>query len=428
MMLPYTAEPGSSMNTGKFNSHCTGATKWYLLLFVVLLLGAALLFRFVMTPVVENDGSQPVGVVTQFSGEVNMIRNDSYYAVSTGVSLHIKDIIITGKDASLQMDMIDGTILRLGDNSRVVLSDYKVDDKKKVVGAMVNVLSGWLRFAVAKLQKNASYNFNTPVMMVGVRGTGGIIRVDNNESSLFLGHGHVQVQRSYGSNDEVKGSDVRAGQFVNRKRGGDFEYTYKVPAYFTKRIPKSFHRYNKMLHRARELERRFVQPTFQRKVTPRDVEGLMRQHPHYHFRRRFEEYRFRRGPGADEPRRKDWGDGRKDWDSRRDSKRDKDWDSRRDKDWDSKRDKDWDSKRDKDWDSKRDKDWDSRRPDRFGPRSGKGYPDKSRPKERFHTKTVRPKRYGPKRYKAKPVYKEDAIKKDKTSKSYEIYPDYIKKR
>ena len=400
MMPPFTAKSGSNMNTGKFNSHCTGATKWWLLLFVALLLSAALMFRFAQAPDVKNDGSQPVGVVTQVSGEVNMIRNDSYYAVSTGVSLYIKDIIITGKDASLQMDMVDGTILRLGDSSRVVLSDYKVDGKKKVVGAMVNVLSGWLRFAVAKLQKNASYNFNTPVMMVGVRGTVGIIRAGNKESALLLQEGRVRVERSYGSNETVTGRDVVSGQFVNRQRGRDFEYTYKVPAYFTKRIPKSFHRYNKMLHRARELERRFVQPTFQRKVTPRDVEGLMRHHPymHYHFRRRFEEYRYRRDRGDDDSYKKYWDGDRRDRDSRRD----------------------------KDWDSKRDKDWDSRRPDRFGPRSGRSYPGRGhpgdgRPKERFSTKSVHD--LYRKKYK-----KKGKVKKRKTYEpGYSISPDYIKR-
>ncbi len=412
MMPPCTAKSGSNMNTGNFNNNCTGAILWRLLLFVVLLLGAALLLRFVLTPVVENDDSQPVGVVTQLGGEVNMIRKNSYYAVSTGVSVYIKDIIITGKDASLQMDMVDGTILRLGDNSRVVLSEYKIDGKKKVIGAMINVLSGWVRFAVAKLQKKASYNFNTPVMMVGVRGTEGIIHSGNEQSALLLQEGRVRVERSYGSNETVTGRDVVSGQFVNRRRGRDFEYTYKVPAYFTKRIPKSFHRYNRMLHRARELERRFVQPTFQRRVEPTDVDILIRRHPYMqnHFRRRFDDHRFR-GPGADDPGRKDWGDGRKDWDRRRD--------------------KSWDGRRDKSWDDRRDKSWDDRRPDAYGPRPGRaypggGYPDEGRPKERFSTKSVHD--LYRKKHKKKVYKKKRPVKKRKTYEpGYSISPDYIKR-
>lgn len=274
------------------------------ILWRVLLL-AALTFCVAASPGIPDGGGKNVGVVTQISGEVNMIRNDRYYAVSVGVNLQEKDILITGKDASLQMDMVDGTILRLGDESRVVLSDYKVDGKKKVVGALVNVLSGWLRFAVAKLQKKASYNFNTPVMMVGVRGTEGIVRAGNEDSGLFLQEGRVQVTGAHGAADKVKPQDVRGGQFINRMRGRAFRRAFRAPDKFQRRIPRSFQWRVRMARRAHLLKRRGIRPRFVRPIMQRDVDGLVKRHPHMRkrFQRRFRNFQFRRGPGAVGPRR-----------------------------------------------------------------------------------------------------------------------------
>ena len=220
-----------------------------------------------------------------------MIRDNSYYAIVNGVELRVKDIVITGKEASLQLDMVDGSILRLGADSRIVLSEYKVDSKKQIVGALINVLSGWLRFAVAKLQNNASYNFNTPVMMVGVRGTEGIVEAKSNDNSgLYLQEGLVQVQHSQGSEDKLKGVSVGAGQYITRQRGNPFKHAFRPPNSFKRRIPGYFR--PRMARLAHRLKVAHVRPRLLRRMRAEDAQRFMRRHPHmqHRFQKRFKKF------------------------------------------------------------------------------------------------------------------------------------------
>src|SRR6185436_9253469 len=126
---------------------------------------------FLLVPLAH--GADTIGVFTATTGEVRVLRAQNYLAAAPGVEIAKDDIVETGKDSAAQLDMEDGSSLKLGPDTRMMLSDYKLDSKKNVVSASLDVLSGWLRFAVAKLKPSGNYKFRTPVIVVGVRGTEG---------------------------------------------------------------------------------------------------------------------------------------------------------------------------------------------------------------------------------------------------------------
>ena len=134
-----------------------------------------------------------VGVVTQTAGAVQLLRADAYVAAEQGVEIEEQDIVETGADASAQIDMEDGTVLKLGPDSRLAVSEYRLGADKGVLAAGLDLLSGWLRFAVAKLKPDSGYNIHTPVLTIGVRGTEGTIEADNDAGGLHLEEGEVQV-------------------------------------------------------------------------------------------------------------------------------------------------------------------------------------------------------------------------------------------
>lgn len=228
--------------------------------------------------------SASVGVFTDVTGDTRIQRGELYLAAAPGVDVEEDDIIETGSNASAQAEMNDGTLLKLGAGSRLLLADYKFDNGGNVVSAGLEVLSGWLRFAVSKLRSNDSrYAISTPTMTIGIRGTEGVIEAGNARGGLFLEEGEVAVHAA-----EAGSVPVRAGEYIERAAGRPFARPGAVPPAFRARMPATVQ--PRMARRAQLLRQRGVAPRQIRRIQKDDRERYLQQHPH--LRQKFEQ-RFR---------------------------------------------------------------------------------------------------------------------------------------
>jgi hypothetical protein len=233
-----------------------------------------------------------VGVFTSITGETRIQRADAYLAAATGVEVEEDDIVETGVNAEAQMEMNDGTAIRLGANSRLLVSDYKLDGNKSVLTAGLEVLSGWMRFAVARLRgPDSRFDINTPTMTVGIRGTEGVIEAGNERGGLLLEEGEVAVRAP-----QVGSMPVRSGEYIERARGRPFARHDGAPAAFRSRMPPVMQA--RVVRRAHLLRERGVPPRPIRKLQREDRERYLQQHPH--LQRRFEQ-RFRQSGSREKP-------------------------------------------------------------------------------------------------------------------------------
>jgi len=239
-----------------------------------------------LTPMAAAAG---IGVFAEVKGDTNILRGEAYLAAAPGVDVEEDDIIETGKSASVQVEMNDGTMLKLGASSRLLLADYKLDSSGKVVNAGLEVLSGWLRFAVSKLRsKESRYAINTPTMTIGIRGTEGVIEAQTARGGLLLEEGEVSVHAANSSSIAL-----RAGEYVERASGQSFVRPKTVPAAFRSRMPLTMQA--RMERRALLLKRRGVRAQQIRQIQQDDRARYIRQHPH--LRERLEQ-RFRGQAGS----------------------------------------------------------------------------------------------------------------------------------
>jgi hypothetical protein len=234
-----------------------------------------------------------VGVFTSVTGGVRILRDGNYLAAAVGVDLATDDIVETDKSAAAQLDMEDGSSLKLGPDSRLAISEYRLDANKNVVAATLDVISGWLRFAVAKIKNKGSYSFNTPVLTVGVRGTEGTIEAENDTGGLHLEHGAVDV---FGSGREYAGRPpvrVVTGEFIQGLRGKPLAKFQAPPPAFRKRVPPVVQM--KLERKVLDLKQRNVPPKLIREITKEDTKRILERHPHLSekLRERF------RPPGLD---------------------------------------------------------------------------------------------------------------------------------
>jgi len=182
-----------------------------------------------------------VGVATDVQGSVFLTRDHRLFQLEKGVEVEAKDAI----QSYVQLDMDDGSILSMGSNSTMHLSNYDLRQDKSVSSALVNLVSGWMRFAVSKLRKkDSSYRFAMTTAVMGVRGTAGILNVDGTGahavSSLLLKSGKVvMAKRLTGGKLQSPAVTLLAGEFASRKAGEALKKQAAPPASFTRRIPDS---------------------------------------------------------------------------------------------------------------------------------------------------------------------------------------------
>ena len=211
-----------------------------------------------------------VGVATQVNGGVTLTRDYKMFALEEGVEVNVHDVIRTGPDGGAQLDMNDGSSLSVGANSTMNLSDYTLREDKSVVSAMVELVTGWMHFAVAKLRKRgSSYRFKMQTAVLGVRGTEGILNVEGEKSrltsSLWLKSGVVDIAREL-RKGRLHGTrlTIKKGQFANRRAGRVLRMRLKPPAVFIKRLPQ--HMKLRLKRRVLKLKRRGIKPRLIRKL------------------------------------------------------------------------------------------------------------------------------------------------------------------
>jgi ferric-dicitrate binding protein FerR (iron transport regulator) len=103
--------------------------------------------------------------------------------LSSGSGVHANEVITTGHGSSAQLLFVDQTSLMVGAKSEVKLDRFVYDPSKGNGKVVMNAGKGVFRF-VSGTQNSKSYQINTPVATIGVRGT--VFTFMNSGTQLFL--------------------------------------------------------------------------------------------------------------------------------------------------------------------------------------------------------------------------------------------------
>lgn len=220
--------------------------------------------------------AEPVATVTEVSGAVRILRDQAYLIAEPGVDLEVEDIVETGPEASTQIEFRDDSMLRLGADTRVSVSEYSVDAGGGVVRATLDTLSGWLRFAVAHVREDGAYTITTPGLTVGIRGTGGVIR-SGDDGGLLLEEGEVSVRPLDGGDTATAGLKVRPGEYVQRDRGGALRRQAGAPRGFLGALPAGMK--NRLVARYQALPKRRIKARRLRVARTEELERYRKTHP-----------------------------------------------------------------------------------------------------------------------------------------------------
>jgi len=121
---------------------------------------------------------EPIGRVEKVVGAVTVVRNGVAVTLNVGDAIYKSDVVQTGEHSSLGIAFPDGTAFNLVANTRMALNEYAYDANSTSNSALFNLVEGGLSFVAGKVAHTGDMKIDTPVALLGIRGTAGWLYED----------------------------------------------------------------------------------------------------------------------------------------------------------------------------------------------------------------------------------------------------------
>jgi len=124
-------------------------------------------------PIFCNASDAPVGSVNRLKGTASIVRKNQVTPARIGEKIYMMDALKTGRDGSLGVIFKDDTLLSIGPQSEIIISEFLFSPAEGKLSIVTRLLRGsaiYLTGIIGKLSLE-SVRFETPVANIGVRGT-----------------------------------------------------------------------------------------------------------------------------------------------------------------------------------------------------------------------------------------------------------------
>jgi hypothetical protein len=134
-------------------------------------LSAVAVMLFALHGLAHAADPTPSGEIVLLKGSATATQGGQTVRLYRGASVIVGDRLLTGKGARLQLRMIDGTVVTLGENTEFIVREYEVTETNGV--GLLELTRGFFRAVTGKITKLQTHSFQvkTPLAVVGVRGT-----------------------------------------------------------------------------------------------------------------------------------------------------------------------------------------------------------------------------------------------------------------
>ena len=145
-------------------------------------LSSVLIFLTALTTSLSCLSQQVAGRIISSVGDVTILRDGQKVAGYIGTQLLSGDTVRLGAESNAQIYFTDSSIVALRPDTEFKISEYRFQaDKPEEGRAFLNLVKGGMRTITGLIGKldNRNYSVNTPVMIIGLRGTHyGIVHSD----------------------------------------------------------------------------------------------------------------------------------------------------------------------------------------------------------------------------------------------------------
>jgi hypothetical protein len=150
-----------------------------------------------------DSASAATEAIAKFSkteGKVDVLKGGALPAVSAknGDTVFLKDIVRTKSSSQAEVIFTDGTVLRIGQRSRIDISEYATKDKtgKTIINLPRGKVEALVPPSTSKQiadSKSKRFEIHTPNAVAGVRGTNYIVYIENDITWVLVKEGSVTI-------------------------------------------------------------------------------------------------------------------------------------------------------------------------------------------------------------------------------------------
>ncbi|MBP7283122.1 MAG: FecR domain-containing protein [Leptospiraceae bacterium] len=143
----------------------------------------------------KEDKSLQAGYVTFAKGDNKLISKDGKEQKITKDMFFFKeDTIVTGKDGLVDIQLSDGVLMRIKQNSKLKLQEILVKENDTVINAKLKLESGSIfTKTTKKLNADSSFVVVTPTSVAGIRGTEFLVDESNGKEQTLVSDGSVSL-------------------------------------------------------------------------------------------------------------------------------------------------------------------------------------------------------------------------------------------
>lgn len=139
---------------------------------------------FLLSPLFSHAAEAPAGSIKTVKGTASIIRQDQVIPAQIGEIIFMGDSLKTGSDGTVGIIFKDDTLISIGPRSEIVISEFlfsPAEGKLSIVTKLLRGTAAYLTGIIAKLSPE-SVRFETPVAIIGVRGTKFLVQIENSDS------------------------------------------------------------------------------------------------------------------------------------------------------------------------------------------------------------------------------------------------------
>lgn len=180
------------------------------------LTGAAALFGALglaatVRPQMAAAAGAEVAEIVKLRGTARLLRQNASQPAEPGMRLNLGDTLLTGPDTRLRIKLVDGSIVTLGADSRLVINRAAFDPASGDRDVSVSLFDGILRSSVAKVKGQSTYEVRSALVTSSARSTEWVVELKGPAASLMVIEGTVEATATPEAAASLPDAPVNAG-------------------------------------------------------------------------------------------------------------------------------------------------------------------------------------------------------------------------
>ncbi len=180
--------------------------------------------------------ADPLAVLGILQGSAVLVRQTSRFTLAEGAALLEGDIVETAAGSFAQVEFDDGTLVGVGEASRLILKP-RLTGLKTAGRPRLYLLEGWIKARLAPAP-GAAFDLLAPEIEVDAKAGAVVLRVQPRAYALFVESGSAQLVQREGARATLP---LKGGDFAAQAAGADKpSVSTRMAPDFLQQLPRPF--------------------------------------------------------------------------------------------------------------------------------------------------------------------------------------------